>query len=77
MGSGDSSEGEEGADNGFKEGLCRKSDRETEKSVSGPDVGETSRGWQAAIWDVLLAGSEPGECVVRWPSVCIQAIASM
>ena len=58
-------------------GLCRKSDRETQTICSGTDVGAFSRGWQSAIWDVLLAGSEPGECVVRWPSVCIQAIASM
>ena len=77
MGSDDSSDGEEGADNWFQEGLCRKSDRETQTFTSGPNWSATSRGWQAAIWDVLLAGSEPGECVLRWPSVIIQAIASM
>ena len=58
-------------------GLCRKSDRETATIARGTDCGASSRELQAAIWDVLLAGSEPGECVVRWPSVFTQAIASM
>ena len=58
-------------------GLCRKSDRETATFVNGTDWGAITRGWQSAIWDVLLVGSEPGECVLQWPSVIIQAIASM
>ena len=44
MGSGDSSEGEEGADNWFVKGLCQKSDRETATINSGSDWSKMSRG---------------------------------